>query len=235
MTAAAMRFSGGKDSTLAALRMAEQCGRIDLLTFRTSMIAHSEASCVNAKKLAEMLAPKTLITHQILDIEPTVRYLFQPRGWWDDWRRYGSYAACCMCNACDFSMFVHVILHCARSGIPLAFCGGSHTEFAGFLDTWGLPRIKTFAAEFGVSWEFPIYDEDRPDLSMLEIGLKAEPPQVFYRSQPHCEGGGIATNLYMRCYYLPRYGPDGYREMTLRWLDDRMALASEFIRSHMAE
>ena len=229
-----MRFSGGKDSTLAALRMAEQCDRIDLLTFSTRMIAHSEASRVNAKKLAEMLAPKTLITHQILDIESTVRYLFQPRGWWDDRRRYGSYAACCVCNACDLSMFVHTILYCARRGIPLAFCGGSYTEFAGFLDTWGLPRIQAFAAKFGVRWEFPIYGEDRPDLSMLEIGLKAEPPKMFYRSQPHCEGGGIATNLYMRCYYLPRYGTEAYRDITLRWLDDRLELAGDFIHRNMA-
>lgn len=233
MTTAAMRFSGGKDSTLAVLRMAEQCESIDLLTFSTHMIDRVDASHINARKLAEMLAPKTRISHQILDIDSTMRYLFQPRGWWRDWHQYGSYAACCVCNTCDLSMFVHTILYCARRGIPLAFCGGSHTEFAGFLDTWGLPRIKAFAAEFGVRWEFPVYDEDRPDLSMLEIALNAEPPQVLFRSQPHCRGGGIVTNLYMRCYYLPRYGPEAYRDITLRWLEDRLELAREFIRRNM--
>lgn len=70
---------------------------------------------------------------------------------------------------------------------------------------------------------------------MLDISLRADPPQLLYRSQPHCRGGGPATNVYMRCYYLPRYGPEGYRETTLRWLDDRLTLARKFIRSRLGE
>lgn len=150
MTRAVMRFSGGKDSVLAALRVGPECESLDLLTFRTRMIANVEASCVNAERLREMLAPATRVTHTIADMDATVRFLFQPRGWLDNWRRYGSYAVCCMCNPCDLAMIVHTVLHGAQRGLDLAFDGGNHTEFAGFLDEWALPKIQAFSAEFGV-------------------------------------------------------------------------------------
>jgi hypothetical protein len=226
---AAMRFSGGKDSVLAAIRMSSQCERLDLLTFRTRMIADVEASRLNANRLAKMLATKTRITHSIIDIEASVRYFFQPRGWLDNWRKYGSYACCCMCNSCDFAMDVHTVLYCARNVIKLAFDGVSRTEFAGFTDDWGLPKIQEFAARYNVRWEFPIYEEKNTGLSMLEAGLKAEVPQLLYRSQPNCLGGGYMNNIYMRCYYLPRYGSEDYRKTSLRWLDDRIELACRFI------
>jgi hypothetical protein len=198
------------------------------------MIGNVEASRVNAAHLADMLAPHTQVKHLIMDIESTAQYLYQPRGWWDDWRRYGSYACSCVCNGCDLAMMVHTILYCVQHGIPLAFDGGSRTEFAGFLDAWGMPKIQALAAEYGVRWEYPSYAEDRADLAMLEIGLDAAPPRLLYRSQPRCRGGGIATNLYMRCYYLPRYGADGYRRITLRWLEDRLELARGFINQRIA-
>jgi len=233
MTTAAMRFSGGKDSMLAALRLGPRCKNLDLLTFSTRMIADADTSRVNATHLIEMLAPTTRVSHDIIDIDGTVRYLYQPRGWWDNWRRYGSHACCCMCNACDLAMIVHTVMHCARYGIALAFDGASHTEFAGFMDDWGLPKIHEFAGIYGVRWEFPVYDEEDVGLSILEAGLEADVPRLLFGSQPYCKGGGHATNLYMRCYYLPRYGAESYRRTTLRWLDDRLELARRFVDEHL--
>lgn len=226
---AAMRFSGGKDSVLAVMRLGAKCERLDLLTFRTLMIVDVEASLLNVERLTKMLVSKTHITHRIIDIDAAVRYFYQPRGWLDNWRRYGSHACCCMCNSCDFTMVVHTVLHCARNGIELAFDGASHTEFAGFMDDWGLPKIQEFAGRYNVRWEFPVYKEKSTGLSMLEAGLEAEVPQLLFRSQPSCRGGGYMSNLYMRCYFLPRYGAEDYRKTTLRWLDDRIELACRFI------
>jgi len=234
MTAAAMRFSGGKDSVMAALRMAPKLDKLDMLTFTTRMIADADASRRNADVLRAMLSPRVEVRHAIVDIDATAQFLYEPRGWRDNWRRFGSYAVCCMCNACDLAMIVHVVLHCARHGYPLAFDGGNSTEFAGFLDDWGLPKIKQFAGSYGVRWEYPVYGETRTDLLMLERGLRADPPKLLFGSQPRCRGGGTATNLYLRFYYLPRHGADDYRETTLRWLDDRLKLARKLVDAHLA-
>jgi hypothetical protein len=134
-----------------------------------------------------------------------------------------------MCNGCDFTMIVQTVLYCARNGIKLAFDGANRTEFAGFMDDWGLPKIREFAGRYNVRWESPVYEEKNAGLSVLEAGLEAEVPQLLFRSQPECSGGGFMSNLYMRCYYLPRYGAEGYRKTTLRWLDDRIELACRFI------
>ena len=47
----AMRFSGGKDSTLTALRVAREYERVHLLTFQQNMICKVQNSKLNIQKL----------------------------------------------------------------------------------------------------------------------------------------------------------------------------------------
>lgn len=51
-------------------------------------------------------------------------------------------------------------------------------------------------------------------------GVIAGHPSTYHR---------VFTNLYIQYYYLRRYGADGYRQTTLRWLGDRLELARRFV------
>jgi len=224
-----MRFSGGKDSTLAALKIAADHDAIHLLTFWHEMIDNVANSGGNIEKLEKATGKYGCFTHRVLNISKLVQALYHGGGFFGDFRRYGALARASLCTACDFAMFVRTLKYCRDNHIENACDGANHTEFAGFLDDWGLPVIRGFAAENGVNWTFPVFAVERCDISLLDAGLNGAEPTLFFRSQARCHGGGLFANIFLRCYFLPLYGKKSYRDLTLAWLRDRMPLASEYI------
>lgn len=227
----AMRFSGGKDSTLSALRVAQEFDRVHLLTFRQEMMQNVERSKENVPKLQEMCEGKTTFIHKIIDFGQLVSRIFYGKGYFHDLLRYGTLARVPICTACDFSMTVRTVKYCVDNGITSACDGGNKTEFAGYLDDWGLPIIKDFARSHNVNWMFPVFDEPRCDITLLKLGLKGKNPTIFFRNQARCRGGGLFANIHLRCYYLPLHGRKKYEEVTERWLNERKQIANEYISS----
>jgi len=228
----ALRFSGGKDSTLAALRVSKEYDRVHLLTFWQEMINEVEKSKSNVDKLRESGGEAERFVHQIIDISPLLEKLYYGKGYLHDLKRYGTLARVALCTACDFSMFVRTIKYCLDNGITHAGGGGNKGEFAGFLDEWGLPVIRQFAKQHGIEWTFPVYDTARCDIELFEEGLNAKKPTLFSRSQATCRGGGLFANIHLRCYFLPLYGADKYKELTLAWLRERTEMASEYLSAN---
>jgi len=225
----AMRFSGGKDSTLAALRVSKEYDQVHLLTFWQEMIGRVEQSKINVDKLRDSCGETVDFEHHIIDISQLVKKLYYGKGYFHDLRRYGTLSRAALCTACDFSMCVRVLKYCLDNGITHACDGANKGEFAGFLDEWGLSVICKFAERHGVEWTFPVYDIDRCDIELLKEGLRAEKPTIFSRSQAICRGGGLFANIYLRCYFLPLYGGEKYKKLTLSWLTERMEIASQYL------
>jgi len=203
---------------------------VHLLTFYHEMIKSVSRSGENITRL-EKATGKTggCFIHKTFNISDLVKVLYYGQGYVTDFRRYGTLARAALCTACDFAMFVRTIKYCKDNNISYACDGANRTEFAGFLDDWGLPVIQRFAADHGVKWTFPVYNEERCDIALLDAGLNGSEPTLFFRNQARCHGGGLFANIYLRCYFLPIYGRDTYRDLTLEWLHDRITLANEYI------
>ncbi|MEA2599470.1 MAG: hypothetical protein QOF89_462 [Acidobacteriota bacterium] len=229
----AIRFSGGKDSMLATLRVAPEFDRVHLLTFGHQMIADLDKPAHNVTKLEQALGTPGKFVHEVFDITPIIRYFYEGKGYLSDVRKYGTLARAGTCTACDFAMFVRTILYCLEHDIHFACDGGNRSEFSGFLDEWGLDSIKDFAASHGVEWVFPVYDDPRCDVSLLKEGLEAPEPTLMYGQQACCRGVGTFSNVHLRTYFLPRHGVEKYKELTLAWLAERYALADELIRREL--
>ena len=229
----AIRFSGGKDSMLATLRVAPDFDRVHLLTFGHQMIADLDKPSHNVTKLEQALGTPGKFVHKIFDITPIIRHFYEGNGYFSDVRKYGTLARAGTCTACDFAMFVQTILYCLENDIHYACDGGNRSEFSGFLDEWGLDSIQGFAASHGVEWVFPVYDEPRCDVALLKEGLEAPEPTLMYGQQACCRGVGTFSNVHLRTYFLPKHGVDKYKELTLAWLNERYAMANELIRKEL--
>jgi hypothetical protein len=230
----AVRFSGGKDSMLAVMQVAPHFDRVHLLTFGHQMIANLDKPAQNIAKLEQALGTKGKFVHAIYDITATIRHFYEGKGYFSDVKKYGTLARAGTCTACDFSMFVTTMMYCIEHDIKYACAGGNRSEFSGFLDEWGIGKIKDFADAYGIQWEFPVYDDERCDVTLLEEGLESQTPTLLYGEQACCKGVGFFSNIHLRTYYLPKYGQEKYKGKTLEWLDERIEMADAFIRTVLA-
>lgn len=226
-TQVCIQFTGGKDSTLLAALMAQEFARVHLLTFRNALIVNLELVTVNVGKLKQLYGGSKF-QHQLIDNENLLRELYTRR-WFHDLKKYKSYAANNVCSSCRLAMVAHTIQYCQQNGITEVRDGANRTGFDLSQQPWSLEIIRQFYQEYGIHYDCQLHEASRNDIDLLKLGLEAQPPLYFYRSQPLCKGGGEIHNIYFRCYFLPRYGRQERQQRDVEWLHDKLAMCREFI------
>ena len=224
-----IQFSGGKDSTLVAVLMCKQFKKVHLLTFRHSLLFNEDKTKVNINKLKNMFG-EDKINHVFIDIEDLFRKIHADN-YLRDFKTYKTYLAACFCGACRLSQITHTIIYSLENNIRFTRDGTNKMGFDLSQHEWLRSLFKNFYSEYGIDYESPIYDINRPDLKLLELGLTSENPQIFYRSQPEC-GGGHFHNIYLRCYYLPKYDQEAYEKISINWTKYKMELCRKYIRNY---
>lgn len=222
-----IQFTGGKDSTLLAALMAQQFERVHLISFQQPLIVDLDKVPVNFVKLQQLYGDDKF-THTILDNEGLLKQLYSGT-WLRDIKKYKTYAANNFCSPCRLAMITHTIAFCLQNEIGCVRDGANTTGFDLSQQTWALDMLKGFYREYDIDYDCPLYTTSRNDVELLELGLSAENPVIFYRSQPLCKGGGEIHNLYFRCYFLPRYGRESRRQRDLEWLQDKFGYCRKFI------
>jgi hypothetical protein len=226
-----IQFTGGKDSTLLAALMAREYEKVFLLSFRNSMIVDLDKIPVNVGKLKNLMG-EDKFEHTIMENEPLMRKIYSSH-WRQDLQKYQSYSANNICGPCRLAMITHTIVYCLNHGIRAVRDGANRTGFDLSQQVWSLELIQAFYQEFGIDYDFALYKSSRNDIDLLKLGLAADPPIIFYRSQPLCKGGGEIHNIYLRCYFLPRFGREARREQDIQWLQDKLQICKEFIAENV--
>jgi hypothetical protein len=226
-----IQFTGGKDSTLLAALMAQQFDRVHLLSFCHPLIVGLDKVPLNVEKL-RLLYGEDKFAHTIIDNERLLRQLYAGH-WLQDLRKYKTYAANNFCGPCRLSMITHTIVYCLRNEIAFVRDGANRTGFDLTQQVWALAMLKEFYQEYDIDYDCTLYDSSRNDIELLKLGLSAEKPLIFYRSQPLCRGGGEIHNIYFRCYFLPLYGREARRRRDLQWLQDKLNPCREYISGNV--
>lgn len=222
-----IQFTGGKDSTLLAALMAQQFQRVHLLTFGHSLIFDLDKVSVNIHKLRSLYG-RDKYKHVVINIEQLFRKIYVG-DYLRDLVKYRTYAANDACGPCRLSMITHVIVYCLQNGIRFVRDGSNRTGFDLCQQEWALPVIKGFYREYGIDWDYPLYQTSRNDVELLRLGLYADRPVIFFRSQPICRGGGEVHNIYLRCYFLPLHGREARQKRGLEWLQEKLQICREYI------
>jgi len=228
---AGIQFTGGKDSTLLAAVMAREFERVHLLSFRHPLIVGLDKVPLNVAKL-RLLYGVDKFPHTVIDNERLLRQLYAGH-WLQDLGKYKTYAANNFCGACRLSMITHTVIYCLRNRIAFVRDGANRTGFDLSQQVWALAVLERFYKEYSIDYDSPMYDTSRNDIELLELGLAADKPLIFYRSQPLCRGGGEVHNIYFRCYFLPLYGREARRRRDLEWLQDKLSLCRKCISENL--
>jgi hypothetical protein len=209
----AVMFSGGIDSLLAAVLLAQEYDKVHLVTFDKGYL---EFGVKNNQPNVELLKEKIgadRITHQVVDIKDlhkaiSVRFFFKER------KKYNSEIRWCV--GCRLSMGIAAMIFSLENSL-VGYADGSNreqipsdTNLTGTAENY--PSIvnagKTFAQSYGVHFLTPTYDFGGRELrrqKLSEMGFAIDylsqdhskrlsgmmTKEVVKRSQPMCFSGWL--------------------------------------------
>lgn len=150
-------FSGGFDSTITAIHLAQVYDCIHLVTYKNHGLTGVWRSSIHATELAERHG-KDRVIHFRDDIRPIHRRML--KGFFDDYWEYCKGAAPgIMCLSCKIAMHIRTIIYCLEHGITQSCDGAqraqsSHPEMmVGVLNA-----LRELYAHYGIRYFNPIYD-----------------------------------------------------------------------------
>lgn len=201
---AAVMFSGGTDSTLAAALMLEEGRDVHLLTFNPGFVLFLRNSRNNARRLEEVYG-KERVYHQIMDNAlPTKEILWSTLR--EDLLTYGFNMNALVCLGCRMAMHAGAAVYCLEHGVPYLVDGSieDQSTIPEQLEST-LRRHKAFYNEaFGISHRSPIYDESRSDNRLAEMGFEDQRNLkrqfILFDTQGTCPLG-VTADVYARLFY----------------------------------
>jgi len=227
----ALLFSGGVDSTVAAMRLAESYERIDLLSFHHDYGQYKIRR--TARRAAELQRhfPHTF-SHRIISIRRAFEQLVLD-SLEADYRKYRSGFIWCM--GCKIVMQTRTIIHCLDNDIRVA-ADGSSGETSEMVEQQpaSVAKLRAFHGEYGISFITPLYDAGRAESInfLVEKGFKLGPRlgDRFLGIQPKCRPG----ELYYLPFLLLGAPPDHAEERVAAFIDEKLAMARKQIAARPA-
>ena len=197
-------FSGGTDSTLAAVSLLQKADRVTLLTCDPGFVHGIEKSRVNARVLRENFGAGR-VRHRILDARPALQAVFR-RDLRRDLRTYGFHMAALVCLGCRLAMHTVAIIHNLLEGIAFVADGSIRGQAASSEQlTSTLGRNRAFYRQkFGLVSLSPIYNQRASDKALHDLGIRNQKGLkrqfILFDTQATCPLG-VPADVYARVFY----------------------------------
>ena len=159
-TQAAVLYSGGSDSTLAAALAMEEFDKLHLLTFSRFGIFGIERAEVNVRKLEARFGADR-IEHHVIDIDRLFEKVSYDR-YFRTLRRHGMLVLS-TCGLCKLAMHLRALLFCLDQGIDVLLDGANRA-----MDIYPaqmkpvIERMQGMYDHFGIDYRTPVFDYDGP-------------------------------------------------------------------------
>lgn len=201
---AAVLFSGGTDSTLAAAQMLDECDKVTLLTFDPGYLLFIENTRVHAKKLQEKFG-RDRVEHQIIDIRHFIKDILgsDVNG---DLREYGFNMSSLVCLGCRLSMHAFAIYWCLDNGVPYLADGSirAQSTIPEQMESVIRRNRRFYSQEYGIRHFSPIYEESESDQRLSELGIadkkRLKRQFILFDTQATCVFG-VPADVYGRLFY----------------------------------
>jgi len=226
---AAVQYSGGADSTVAAILAAHRFARVHLLSFYHPFILERGRAKLNADKLANIFGSDAIV-HVLVDATQALdRMMF--RDYWRDMRKYWTFPIGDACLLCKLSFDVGSIAYACENGIKVVVDGSDlRVPFQLSQGHEGMLELRReFYSEYGIDFRHPAARLEDTTLELIGFGLHSNPSCLIYPHQPHCAGNDALGAIYKRFYFLPKYGMAGLSEFAESWASEKLALCRKLL------
>ncbi len=206
---AAVLFSGGTDSTLAAAQMLDECDKITLLTFDPGFLLFVDNTRVHARKLQKKFG-KDRVEHQIIDIRHFIKRILgvDVKA---DLKEYGFNMSSLVCLGCRLSMHSFAIYWCLKNGVAYLADGSirAQSTVPEQMESVIRRNRRFYSQEYGIRHFSPIYEESESDQRLDELGIsgkkRLKKQFILFDTQPTCLFG-VPADVYGRLFYGPLVG-----------------------------
>ncbi len=227
-----LMFSGGIDSTTAALALARTHEKVHLLTYKNGYTHRGqERTKKRIVELERLTGPK--FVHTLTSTKDLFdRFLVN-----DVAREYKKYrAGFIWCLGCKMAMHTRSILYNLEHDIPYMADGSSSSTGEMVEQTLlSLYLFREFYGEYGIQFQTPVYTIPREEeIKFLEkkgfrMGIRIK--DRFLGIQPSCRAGEI----YYLSFLLLDQPPKHDDEKIQQFLEERRAMAREVIEAYCEE
>ncbi len=173
---AVVLYSGGSDSTLAAIRTAMRFERVHLLAFTRRGVWGREPVAFQAGRLGRFFGDPGKFTLRVLRTDRLCRHVMYER-YFHHLRRHGLLVAS-MCGLCKVSFHWRALIYCLEHGIRHVADGA--VRVANVCPEQNeailLQRWKGLYRGFGIEYENPVYEEgDQVEALLHEMRFNPTP------------------------------------------------------------
>ena len=222
-------YSGGTDSTVAALIAARKAKTVYLITYERFGLFSSKRSLNNVLRLRQKF-PDVEFVYEIVNYEKEYRKV-----------GYGSYISdlakfglipLSVCGLCKLAMHWKTIQMCEKYDVRVVYDGSlKATEiFPAQNKTILLNDLKELYAEHGISYENPVYDMDTQKELAREKMMPSEKVKGTVRDiQPFCS----QQLLFVRFvnYYLSKYSFEEYEQNLKEFYSAKVSCVREELKN----
>lgn len=202
-------FSGGPDSTLAALYALERADRVHLLTFHHRLMSRVRNHRIVVEELRRRFGRERIVTY-----EEKIDALFNQcyfSGMQHEMARYRTFYVPWICGACKLAMHRRAIAYNRRRQI-LTVYDGANAESAPYFPAQTTEYIRVMREVYhshGMEYECPVYDVVGTDKATEEFGMLStrgtKGEHVYFSTQHSCHVG-LLVHAHARLYYKPLRG-----------------------------
>lgn len=211
MRAISVLFSGGPDSTLAALYALQKAHRVHLLTYHHKLMTHFRTSSGDMKhmKVAMEILNKygsdrvTIVNGEIWDLFRSTYHLrktpnlLEFRGYFIPW----------ICGACKLAMHMKAIEYNKRHNITLTYDGANKESALVFpaQSSSYMDIIKQLYKSHNMRYESPVYNLENTDIIAEDFGVTSTrntKQEHFFFSTQHTCFAGVLVHINIRLYRI---------------------------------
>ena len=230
-------YSGGPDSTLAALYALDRAKRVHLLTYHHRYMGAIGKHRKVVAELRETFGPERIVVHE----QETDRMLRECylTGISKKLARYRTFYVPWICGACKMAMHAATIAYNQKHGITLTYCGANRESsrlFPAQMDTY-IRVMQEFYRSYGMEYEVPVYDVVATDVETEKRGLKTtkntKREHVVYSTQHACPIG-LLIHAHGRLYYRPFRGKERARRLSGPFLGEMLQDCADVLPEHVA-
>lgn len=196
---ACVLYSGGADSTLAAVLMLREYSPVHLLSFKHNHMSQMEKTTEAALRLRKHLGNEAAaVVHYWMDMTPLWRKVSRepPHR---SLRGEGIFSLLLKpCLACKVAMHLLTLSYCLDRKIPIA-ADGAHPGGAPLFpeqSTQGIDVLRAFYQRHGIRYVNPVYQVERPDFELFDRGItkkkNTKDEHLYYSNQFACHVGLLA-------------------------------------------
>ncbi len=224
----ALMFSGGVDSTVAAMKLLEEFDRVHLLTFRNG---YGHYGFGRTRRRVRELVER--YPGRFVHVEESIRGLFERiclSTLAEDYRRFRS--AFMWCMGCKLAMHARSVIYCRQHGIG-TMSDGSAADSDEMVEQMllSVSMIHWLYADHGIEYRVPVYQINREEKKRLlvEQGFFMGIPLLdrHLGIQPSC----IPGELYYLPYILFNKAPGHDEETVARYISLKRVLVDEIIQA----